>query len=291
MPAEYEPFVFISYRRQDSSAAARWLNQIIQRAFGVTSVFVDTETIRTGEDWSERIIYALQKATILIVIIGPHWLRITDMYGRRRIDKEDDWVHSEILHAINNNLTIIPLLLSNTPLPEKAALPKRLEKLTRYQAFDLRDDRWEPDLNLLLSRLEQLGFTRKTERPVRYPKPRITLNELSRDEINEALKLLPDWKLITSEIPGREPLKQTEFKKMYEFASFEDAIHFMGASVEHISQVNHHPRWENIWRTVTVWLSTWDIGHRPSRLDIELAKYLDDLYKGYPPPKERVKMP
>jgi pterin-4a-carbinolamine dehydratase len=288
MLADRDPAVFISYRRQDSSAAARWLNETIQRTFGITSVFVDTETIRSGEDWSERITHALQQATVLIAIIGPHWLRITDKYGRRRIDKEDDWVHNEILHAINNKLTIIPLLLSNTPLPGKDALPQRLERLTNYQAFDLRDDRWEPDLNLLLSRLEQLGFIRRTERPVRYPKPRINLNELSPDEVTEALKQLTEWKLITSEIPGREPLKQTEFKRMYEFASFEDAIHFMGASVNHISEVNHHPRWENIWRTVTVWLSTWDIGHRPSRLDIELATYLDELYKGYPPSRKRI---
>jgi hypothetical protein len=32
---------------------------------------------------------------------------------------------------------------------------------------------------------------------------------------------------------------------------------------------------------VSVWLSTWDIGHKPSRLDIELALYLDELYKTF----------
>ena len=34
--------VFISYRRQDCSAAARWLYQTIQRTFGPSRVFMDT---------------------------------------------------------------------------------------------------------------------------------------------------------------------------------------------------------------------------------------------------------
>ena len=45
--------------------------------------------------------------------------------------------------------------------------------------------------------------------------------------------------------------------------------------------VDHHPDWENIWRTITVWLTTWDLGHLPSIYDIELAEYLDQLYLEY----------
>jgi len=145
----------------------------------------------------------------------------------------------------------------------------------------------ESDLTLLLSRLEELGFHRKTDRPARYPKPLINLKELSRDEIMEELKQLPEWEPIISDIPGKEPLKRTEFKRVYEFASFEDAMDFMHAASKHVSEVDHHPRWENVWRTVTVWLSTWDIGHKPSRLDLDLARFLEDLRRSYPPPKKR----
>ena len=89
------------------------------------------------------------------------------------------------------------------------------------------------------------------------------------------------WELATSTIPGKEPLKRTELVKTYEFASFEDAINFIATASIHISGVNHHPRWENIWRSVTVWLTTWDIGHKPSRFDLDLAAYLDALFKNY----------
>ena len=62
------PFIFISYRRQDSSSATRWLYSAIQKTFGGDSVFVDTESIRTGANWPQTIDNALGKATILITV-------------------------------------------------------------------------------------------------------------------------------------------------------------------------------------------------------------------------------
>ncbi len=73
--------------------------------------------------------------------------------------------------------------------------------------------------------------------------------------------------------------------RTYEFARFEDAIDFMAEATKHISVVQHHPRWENTWRTLRVWLSTWDIGHKPSQFDLDLAEYLDNLFGKYPTPK------
>jgi pterin-4a-carbinolamine dehydratase len=277
MPAEASPppFVFISYRRQDSAAAARWMYSSLQRTFGTDSVFMDTESIRMSDEWSDRIEEALKRATLLIAVIGPQWLRIADEFGRRRIDREDDWVRNEIARGLDSRVRLMPVLLSRTPLPEREALPPPLQRLVQRQAFELRDDRWEQDLNALIAGLESLGFKRRSEKPIRYPKPKVTIAELSRDELDEALRGLSKWQRVVSEIPGKEPLKRTELKRTYEFRSFVEAIAFMADAAPHIDRVEHHPRWENLWRTVTVWLTTWDIGHLPSRLDVDLAKYLD----------------
>jgi pterin-4a-carbinolamine dehydratase len=248
-------------------------------------VFMDTESIRIADDWPQRIESALRSSTLLIAVIGPSWLRISDEDGRRRIDKEDDWVRNEIRYALENGITVLPILLSKTALPKRSALPDCLGKMADRQTLELRDDRWEYDLNLLLSRLEDLGFRKKADHPLRYPKPRITLNELSLDEIMRALQELPGWDLVNSDIPSKAPLKRTEFMKAFEFASFKDAMDFMHVASRHISDVKHHPRWENVWRTVVVWLSTWDIGHKPSLLDIELARFLEELHRSYPAPK------
>jgi pterin-4a-carbinolamine dehydratase len=59
----------------------------------------------------------------------------------------------------------------------------------------------------------------------------------------------------------------------------------MQAAVPHIKQLKHHPRWENVFRTVTVWLSTWDTGHVISKLDFDLARHLDALFEQHKTPK------
>ena len=110
----------------------------------------------------------------------------------------------------------------------------------------------------------------------------LTIRELTEQEL-EAVKTL-SWEIIETDLPGLEPKKRTELFRKFEFASFEDAMAFMGAAEQKISAIDHHPRWENIWRTVLVWLSTWDIGHKPSILDLELARYLEDLRTRFPPP-------
>src|SRR5262249_50643966 len=103
------PLAFISYRRQDSSAAARWLFQTIQRTFGPASVFMDTESIRMSDDWPARIDSALHQAKVLIAVIGPTWLRSADEHARRRIDREDDWVRNEIAYALAHAIAVLPV--------------------------------------------------------------------------------------------------------------------------------------------------------------------------------------
>jgi pterin-4a-carbinolamine dehydratase len=132
-----------------------------------------------------------------------------------------------------------------------------------------------------------MGLERVAPPAVRYPTPRVTLKELSPEELNAALERLPGWRLVASDIPGKELRKRSELFRVFEFASFEDAIAFMGAAVAEIVRLDHHPRWENIWRSVSVWLTTWDIGHKPSVLDTELAAFLNELRKNYAAPRAK----
>lgn len=277
-----EPLIFISYRRADSSAASRWLAQTISSTFGPQRVFIDIESIRMGDKWAESIDLALQRSRILMPVIGPSWLRLADPEdGRRRLDKAGDWVCNEIAHALSANIRIIPILLSGTRTPKKDALPEKIQGLSQHQAFELRDERWEHDLDLVLARLEQLGLKRMTANPVRYPLPKITITEFTEAGLAAALAKLPKWRIALSALPGSATIKRTELHRTFEFASFADAIGFMSAAVEKINEMDHHPRWENIWRSVSVWLSTWDIGHKPSQLDLELALFLDELRKKF----------
>lgn len=272
--------IFINYRRDDSGAEMRALATTLRQAFGPTSVFLDTEVVRSGEKWPDRILRALRRATVVIVAIGPAWLRAADDYGRRRLDLPDDWVRQEIEHALARNIPVIPLLVGRGKLPTIAALPNGIAGLMEHQTYEVRDEYWEQDLRGLMLRLEALGCRRVTTN-ILYPKPHVSPKELSQKELKVALDDLPSWRLQTSTISGREPDTQTELVRTYNFATFEKVIEFMAKASPYITNMNHHPRWENVYCSLTVGLTTWDIGFRPSRFDVELAGYLDKLFRNY----------
>jgi len=47
------PAVFLSYRRKESSHARRLHDRLVER-LGEDRVFMDVDSIRPGEDWTER---------------------------------------------------------------------------------------------------------------------------------------------------------------------------------------------------------------------------------------------
>ena len=100
---------------------------------------------------------------------------------------------------------------------------------------------------------------------------------LTPDELQHGLAGCPNWTVVTSPLPDEPQTMQTELRRSFRFATFNQAMAFMQAAIPFIDEINHHPRWENAHRNVTVWLSTWDIGHAVSNLDFDLARHLDAL--------------
>jgi pterin-4a-carbinolamine dehydratase len=283
--------IFINYRRDDSSPVARGLRDNLIEAFG-DAVFMDVDEIRVGDTWPQTLDNALNSATVLLVVIGPTWLRIADVYGRRRLDQPDDWVRTEIERSLTKGIPIIPILVSRATMPPREALPDAISDLANQQYIELRETHWKQDLQPLIARLTAppLKFERRGER-IRYPEWRSGLRPdhlprtLTVQEIQQQLSALPDWKVVSSPLPGEYPNTRTELTRCFHFSNFELAIGFMQAAVPHINQVNHHPRWENVFKTVTVWLSTWDTGHVISKLDFDLTRYLDDLFDSHKTPQ------
>ncbi|MEM1129631.1 MAG: 4a-hydroxytetrahydrobiopterin dehydratase [Pseudomonadota bacterium] len=64
--------------------------------------------------------------------------------------------------------------------------------------------------------------------------------------------------------------------KTYSFADFVEAFGWMTRAAIHAEKLNHHPEWFNVYRTVTVTLSTHDAGGLTA-LDVDLAARLDAL--------------
>lgn len=120
--------IAISYRRQDSSPVAGRLYDRLQAEFGKGTVFMDFDSIPYGVDFREHIKTTLQRAKVVVAIIGPEWTGGHDK-SNRRIDDPTDFVRLEIASALENGIPIIPVLINNTPMPEAKTLPAELEGL------------------------------------------------------------------------------------------------------------------------------------------------------------------
>ena len=258
--------------------AALALHSQLSTRFGPTSVFLDVSAIQAGNIWPDRLRSALKSSTVLLSVIGPRWLKAANQYGQRRLDNENDWVRNEIAYPLSNQIPIIPLFVAGGSLPPEEGLPPDIQGLLKHQSRSLRDDSWGQDVGVLIKMLgREYGFV-DNQANIILPSREVTISPLTSAELEHALAQLPGWEPVESVIRGDYPNSRHELRKVFRFKSFKAAVGFMNNAVSRINKLQHHPRWENQWRSVTVYLSTWDIDNQISTLDIELAKELDEMY-------------
>jgi len=137
--------IFISYRRRDTAPYAGRLCDRLSALFGSESIFMDVQDIRPGQDFTQTIQETLAKCHVLIAIIGPNWLPSL----RRRGRVQDDFVEDEIVEALKRNITVIPVLVDNAKMPQPGELPTNLQALSRHQAVEIRDSRFDDDFSQL----------------------------------------------------------------------------------------------------------------------------------------------
>ena len=164
--------IFISYRRDDSRHAAGRLGDDLALSFGAQRIFRDVESIDPGIDFEVALDQALKNCAVMLVVIGPRWLDITDAAGRRRLDQEGDWIRIEVSRALQRQVRVIPVLLEDSPLPDATALPEAMRPLVRRQALPLSDARWRGDLQRLVETLQRIpGLERPAPPPPPAPAP------------------------------------------------------------------------------------------------------------------------
>jgi ribonuclease HI/pterin-4a-carbinolamine dehydratase len=71
--------------------------------------------------------------------------------------------------------------------------------------------------------------------------------------------------------------------KQFNFGNFKQAWAFMGKVAELAEEFQHHPRWENEWNVVQIWLITHEGGKKITEKDRELAEAIDSLEEGKTP--------
>lgn len=153
--------IFISYRRDDSAGHAGRLFDRLRARFGKDAVFMDVEGIEAGVDFVETIEEAVGGCDVLLAVIGRSWLDSRDSEGKRRLDDDQDFIRLETSSALARNVRVIPVLVEGARMPRAEDLPENLRPITRRQAVELRDSRWEDDIQALVGVLERVATQAK----------------------------------------------------------------------------------------------------------------------------------
>jgi hypothetical protein len=145
--------IFISYRREDSQGEAGRLSDSLAKIFGDSKVFLDVEGIQAGQDFRQAIETQVASCSVLLALIGPHWLDSTAASGQRRLDDPHDFVRLEISSALKRGIPVIPVLVRQAQMVTSEQLPPDLSTLAFRQAAELRYNRWDADVAALAASL------------------------------------------------------------------------------------------------------------------------------------------
>lgn len=166
--------IFISYRRDDARWAAGRLADALESSFGAQHIFRDVDRIEPGADFVQVLESRLADCAVMLVLMGPKWLSISDGKGQRRLDDPQDWIRLEIATALKRNIRVIPVLLDGVVMPTAAELPAELASLPRRQALELADTRFDADTRSLIDTLQGdpiLATVHQRRNPPATPKP------------------------------------------------------------------------------------------------------------------------
>lgn len=75
--------------------------------------------------------------------------------------------------------------------------------------------------------------------------------------------------------------------RQFNFENFKQAWAFMSKVAELAEESQHHPRWENEWSVVQIWLITHEENKRITDKDRQMAEAIDAIFAETGPPGER----
>ncbi len=89
--------------------------------------------------------------------------------------------------------------------------------------------------------------------------------KLTDEQIKNELESLKNWSL-----------NEGKLHREYKFENFVEAFGFMTRVALVVERMNHHPEWFNVYHTLIIDLTTYDVGGI-SELDIKLATKMEAL--------------
>lgn len=143
------------------------------------------------------------------------------------------------------------------------------------------------EIEALVAPLDGLSAQAGANTPARDLLPQVVApyagglpHPLTQQELSDFLAKNSQWSLV--EMPDEYAVDgvRRELHRAYEFPSYQAAFHFMQEVSERaIERQSHHPRWQNTWTQVEVWLTTYNLGCRPSIKDLKLAEACEQVWR------------
>lgn len=157
--------IFICYRVDDAGNIAGRIADALKLEFGRGEVYF-AEDRPAGSDYQRDYLSHVRDAKVVLVLIGPQWLRESPATGRPRLLDEGDHVRNEIQTALELEKTIVPVLVHNTPMPAADQLPDSLRQLHYRNACQIGDgSAFKPTLRGLSDLLKSLTGVREQTGP------------------------------------------------------------------------------------------------------------------------------
>ena len=126
---------FISYRRHDAYIPLKDSGEPdftfiyeIKAALGrvgFTEVFVDTDAIKSGENYESKIHKEISDSDLIVAVVGKRWL---DILQDRIVRKERDTLVREIRAGLRQEKEIVPLLVDGATMPPEDELPEQIHR-------------------------------------------------------------------------------------------------------------------------------------------------------------------
>lgn len=150
--------IFISYRREGGFETAKMVQEKL-KGLGYR-VFLDFEELRSGK-FNVQLYSKIEECKDFILICSPNCFE--------RCKNEDDWLRLEIMHALEHDKNIVPVLLRNFEFPRQ--MPLGMEELSLmhgvgaseelFDAFILKLRKMFKSKVHLANRISNSGFSLK----------------------------------------------------------------------------------------------------------------------------------
>ena len=129
--------IFVNFRVGDAQDTAVLIDEKLCRVFGSDAVFRSSRAIPAGSSFAPELLRAAAECSVMLVVIGPNWLTITDDSGCPKLHSPGDWVRFEIELALRHGARVVPVLVGDVKLPAADQLPSTIAELPGKQHIRL----------------------------------------------------------------------------------------------------------------------------------------------------------